>query len=125
MPTPPLSNDEMYAQILKRLDFHSERLSKYDRASENMMTLAKTVERMEAKINGNGTIGLDEMVRQNQRDVASHTRDLGELKEVMKGLQPAIMFYKVGVWFASALGLSILALIWSILTGQVSLDFTP
>ena len=115
----------MYAQILKRLDFHSERLSKYDRASENMMTLAKTVERMEAKINGNGTIGLDEMVRQNQRDVASHTRDLGELKEVMKGLQPAIMFYKVGVWFASALGLSILALIWSILTGQVSLDFTP
>lgn len=125
MPTIPPSNDELFAQILKRLDFHSERLSKYDKASENMAMMAKIVERMDAKINGNGSPGLDEMVRQNQRDVASHTKDLGDLKEVVKGFQPAIMFYKVGVWFASALGLSILALIWSILTGQVVLDFSP
>lgn len=124
-PLTPTPNEDLTAQILKRLDFHSERLNKYDRASENMAQIAKIVERLDSKINGNGTLGLDEIVRQNQHELQSHSRDLDSLKEVVKGIQPMVMFYKVGVWFASAIGLSIIALIWGMLTGQVVLDFTP
>lgn len=124
-PLTPTPNDELMAQIMRRLDFHSERLNNYDKASENMARVARVVERLETKVNGNGTPGLDEMVRQNQHEIAMHRDDLKMIKDVIKSLQPIVIFYKVGVWFASALGLSILALIWSILTGQVDLNFNP
>ena len=125
MPLTPTPNDELMAQIMKRLDFHSERLNKNDRATENMVQIAKVVERLDAKLNGNGSIGLDEQVRINKHDIEGHKMELNALKDVIKSIQPMIMFYKVGVWFASAIGLSIIALIWGLLTGQASLDFTP
>lgn len=39
------------------------------------------------------------------------------------GLQPMKLFYKVGMWFASGIGLSILVLIGGILTGKVEVTF--
>ena len=124
-PLTPTPADDFTAQIMRRLDFHSERLNKMDEAAKNYVTIARVVEKLEAKVNGNGTIGLDEMARLNRRDLDAHTRDLDVLKEFMKSQQPMIMFYKVGVWVSSAIGLSIIALIWGLLTGQASIDFTP
>lgn len=121
----PTPADDLTAQILRRLDFHSERLNKMDEAAKNYASIARVVERLDAKVNGNGTIGIDELVRQNQKDIATHKLELDILKEFMKSQQPMVVFYKVGVWFASAIGLSVIALIWGLLTGQVVLDFTP
>jgi hypothetical protein len=41
------------------------------------------------------------------------------LHEGMKALHPALTFYKVGLFFASALGLGILGFIGALLTGQI------
>lgn len=124
-PLTPTPNDDLTSQILRRLDFHSERLNKIDEAAKNYAQIARVVEKLESKVNGNGTIGLDELVRQNQHEIAAHKLELNVLKDFMKSQQPMIIFYKVGVWFASAIGLSLIALIWGLLTGQASINFTP
>lgn len=124
-PLTPTPNDDLTAQIMRRLDFHSERLNKIDEAAKNNATIARIVEKLDAKVNGNGSIGIDELVRQNQKDIAVHGKELEVLKDFVKSQQPMIMFYKVGVWFASAIGLSLIALIWGLLTGQASINFTP
>jgi hypothetical protein len=46
-----------------------------------------------------------------------------DIYEQLDRLQPALTFYKAGLYFASALGLSVLALLWGLLTGQVVLVF--
>lgn len=124
-PLTPNTNEDLTAQIMRRLDFHSERLNKIDEAAKNNAQIARIVEKLDAKVNGNGTIGIDELVRQNQKDIAVHGKELEVLKDFVKSQQPMIMFYKVGVWFASAIGLSLIALIWGLLTGQASINFTP
>lgn len=80
---------------------------------------------MQKIITGNGTgIGLDEQARNNRRDIDKNSAEINELKKFSKELQPVILFYRVGVWMASVLGVSILALIWGLLTGQVEI-LTP
>jgi len=75
---------------------------------------------MKKVVTGNGSgIGLDEQARNNRRDIDKHEKDLIDTREFVKGLQPIIIFYKVGVWFAGLIGASIVALIWGLLTGQV------
>jgi hypothetical protein len=75
---------------------------------------------MKKVVTGNGSgIGLDEQARNNRRDIERHEKDLVDTKEFVKGLQPIVVFYKVGVWFAGLIGASIVALIWGLLTGQV------
>lgn len=80
---------------------------------------------MKKVITGNGSgIGLDEQARNNRRDIDKNLAEINELKKFSKELQPVILFYRVGVWMASVLGVSILALIWALLTGQVEI-LTP
>ena len=44
-------------------------------------------------------------------------------KDVHEQLAPLVVFYRVGLFFASAIGLSILGVIGALLTGQVELSF--
>jgi len=44
-----------------------------------------------------------------------------ETKRVMLETQPAVVFYKVGIWMASAIGLSILGVVGALLTGQMEI----
>lgn len=67
-------------------------------------------------IYGNGEPGLDELVRR-------HDAMLTEVKQFIDLTRPMVVFYKVGVWFASAIGLSVIALIWGMVTGTVEVVF--
>jgi len=42
-----------------------------------------------------------------------------DIYEKLDVLQPALTFYKVGMWFATGIGLAVLSLIGGILTGKV------
>lgn len=73
-------------------------------------------------ITGNGTgIGLDEQVRNNKREIDRHEEQLRDIKGFMELLKPVIIFYKVGVWLAALIGVSIITLIWGMVTGQVKI----
>jgi len=84
---------------------------------------AKAIDKLTRYTFGNGSPGADERLNQEERITIRHEQEIKSLKDFIKDLQPVIMFYKVGIWMAGALGLSILGLIWSLITGQVSLVF--
>lgn len=44
-----------------------------------------------------------------------------DIYDKLEELQPALTFYKVGLFFASALGLAILGFIGAMLTGQITI----
>lgn len=46
-----------------------------------------------------------------------------DIYEKLEMFQPVFVFYKVGMYFASAIGLSVLAVIGALLTGSVELVF--
>lgn len=46
-----------------------------------------------------------------------------DIYEQLEKLQPALVFYKVGIYFAGAIGISILGFIGALLTGKVELIF--
>jgi hypothetical protein len=46
-----------------------------------------------------------------------------ETKRVIDETRPAIVFYRVGIWFASALGLSIIGLFFALMTGRAEIIF--
>ena len=41
--------------------------------------------------------------------------------DIYEKMDPMLTFYKIGIWFASGIGVSIIALIGGILTGRVEL----
>lgn len=45
------------------------------------------------------------------------------VQEKLEKLMPVLTFYKIGLYFASAIGLSVISLVWALLTGQVELRF--
>ena len=106
---------------------NEEILIELNRIKESQDRHKETVDRWRAKIEGrqdklshtlygNGEAGLDERVREHDKFIAGFA-------EINKSIQPMIAFYKVGLWLASALGFSIIALIWGLITGQVGLVF--
>lgn len=64
-------------------------------------------------------------VKDLDKQMTSQTERIDELKTNLDGLKdsmrPLVSFYKVGIWVASVLGVSIIALIWSLITGQAQL----
>ena len=77
------------------------------------------------KGDGNGNKGHGELIRDNRAELDRHEQSIKELNEFMKSLHPIVSFYKVMIYFGSALGLSVIALIWMIITHQVSINFSP
>ena len=74
-----------------------------------------SVSHMSKIVTGNGSgVGLDEQARNNRRDIDKHDK-------LIEDLRPVIIFYKVGVWFASGIGVMVIALLWGLLTGQVEI----
>lgn len=66
---------------------------------------------------------------QGGKSLDSDTRDrllftaVIDIYEKLETLNPVLVFYKVGMWFASALGLGFLSLIIGILTGRAEVTF--
>jgi hypothetical protein len=80
---------------------------------------------MKKTLTGNGSgIGLDEQVRNNRGDIERMREDVRKFSEFMETLKPVVVFYRVGLWFFSALGISVVTLIWGLITGRVELT-TP
>ena len=44
-----------------------------------------------------------------------------QLEKFTEKIGPAIIFYRVGIFFASALGLTIMGFLWGLLTGQIEI----
>ena len=95
-------------------------LAKLANTAEDVKEIKKIV-----KGDGNGNKGHGELIRDNRAELDRHEQSIKELNEFMKSLHPIVSFYKVMIYFGSALGLSVIALIWMIITHQVSINFSP
>jgi hypothetical protein len=58
----------------------------------------------------------------NTRDVLLFSA-IVDIYEQLEEIKPAVIFYRVGVWFASAIGLSLISLIFALLTGRAEIIF--
>jgi hypothetical protein len=56
------------------------------------------------------------------RDILLFTAII-DMNTQLETLQPVLAFYKVGMWFAGVFGVSLIGLIWGMLTGQVEIVF--
>ena len=85
---------------------------------------------MNIDVNGN-TAAFREMKRivEQGKPIDIDTRDqllfsaIIDIYIQLEKFQPMLVFYKVGIFFASAIGLSILGFIGALLTGKVELIF--
>lgn len=48
-----------------------------------------------------------------------------DIYETLEQLQPVHTFYQISIYISSALGISILALLFGLLTGQMEIHFKP
>ena len=46
-----------------------------------------------------------------------------DIYEQLEQLQPALVFYQVGVYFASAIGISVVGFLGALITGKIELIF--
>jgi hypothetical protein len=46
-----------------------------------------------------------------------------DIYEKLEAFQPALIFYKIGLFFASAIGIAILAFMGGLLTGKIAVTF--
>ena len=46
-----------------------------------------------------------------------------DIYEKLEQLQPALVFYQVGVYFASAIGISVIGFLGALITGKIELIF--
>ena len=46
-----------------------------------------------------------------------------DIYEKLEQLQPALVFYQVGVYFASAIGISVVGFLGALITGRIELIF--
>lgn len=69
-------------------------------------------------------VDIYEKIEQTQSDLqeTAETARL-EMLRVIEETRPAVQFYKVGVWMASAIGLAIIGFIGSLLTGKAEITF--
>ena len=97
---------------------HSDRIRTMETAVKSFEKVAEQVGKNQRYLFGNGSVGLDERVRIQESVAIRHEKSFDKLQKFAEDLQPVVMFYKVGVWFAGILGAAIVALIWSLITGQ-------
>jgi len=87
------------------------------------------LEKHDKTLFGNGEPGMDEQIRTQSSMMEKQVLDIAALKlsvdKLFEKVQPIIMFYKVGIWFAGLLGTSVFLLIWGIIIGKISLFYTP
>lgn len=46
-----------------------------------------------------------------------------DIYEKLEQLQPALVFYQIGVYFASAIGISVIGFLGALITGKIELVF--
>ena len=102
---------------------HSDRIRTIETAITSFEKVAEQTERNRKEIFGNGTPGQDERIRIEERISVRHEAEIKELRVFIEGIKPLVVFAKVGVWFGGLIGVSVVALIWSLITGQASVSF--
>lgn len=103
--------DKSFAELKDMMRSFDERLLSFNERLHN-------AENREAGCQPILTARLDAAFRkldEHERKIESHNDYLAVLRTA----------YRVQVFIASALGISIIALIWSLITGQARLDFAP
>jgi len=58
----------------------------------------------------------------NTRDVLLFSAIL-DIYEQLDEIRPVVIFYRIGVWFASAIGLSVIGMLFALMTGKAELIF--
>jgi len=58
----------------------------------------------------------------NTRDVLLFSA-IVDIYEQLEEIRPAVTFYRIGVWFASAIGLSVIGLLFGLITGRAEIIF--
>lgn len=58
----------------------------------------------------------------NTRDVLLFSAIL-DIYEQLDEIRPVMTFYRVGVWFASAMGLSVIGMLFALMTGKAEIVF--
>ena len=102
---------------------HSDRIRTMETAVKSFEKVAEQVFKNQRYLFGNGEAGLDERVRVQENVSIRQEAEIKELKNIANSIQPMVIFFKVGIWFAGIIGVSIIALIWSLITGQAELFF--
>lgn len=75
-------------------------------------------EKYDKTLYGNGEPGMDEVIRRHDEEIKAQKKVLDAVHAM---IQPMGVFFKVGVWVAGVVGLSVIALIWSLITGAAQL----
>ena len=113
-----VTKEELHFEMSKLRDT----LDRWRAVTQSQMDELKAETKKHSKtIYGNGEPGLDEVARTNRTMILSNSETLKELKAFMENFRPVLVFYKVGVWLAGIIGVSIVALIWGIITHSVQL----
>ena len=90
---------------------HSDRIRTMETAVKSFEKVAEQVFKNQRELFGNGEAGLDERVRVQENVSIRQEVEIKELKNIASSIQPMVIFFKVGVWFAGIIGVSIIALI--------------
>jgi len=83
--------------------------------------LQAKIDKHDKSLYGNGDPGLDEIARNLTMTSAEQKKTIEEMKGFIEVVKPMIVFYKVGVWFASIIGVSVIALIWGLITNSIEI----
>jgi len=79
------------------------------------------LEKHDKSLFGNGEPGLDEITRNLKTTTDTQTKTIEEMKAFIEVLKPMVVFYKVGVWLAGVIGVSVVALIWGMITDTIQI----
>jgi hypothetical protein len=86
--------------------------------------------KLEHAIFGDGEIGMDEVVRstnklavQNAEDIKKVFDRIDDFRNGIDEFRPTLAFVKVAMWGGGIIGASIIALIWSLITGRADITF--
>ena len=99
---------------------------------DNLQLKIDAMSAMLAKVDGEQRQSELDAVRdhtriENKAD-AAHTRIdtlVGQLTAIEKEVPSLIIAYRIMAFIGSALGLSVIALLWALITGQAKIAFTP
>ncbi len=112
---------ELLSPISARQDEHSKRIGRIEMDILKLNQIAQVISDISHKVNGNDVPGLDEIARSNRKDIDRHEEGIRKLMQFSETLQPVLVFYRVSIWIGSAVGLSVIALIWGILTHRIEI----
>lgn len=105
--------------VMTQLALMDQSLNNLTKSYEEMrIALKETLSSISASLAENKAAVASLQIDVRSRNCEQHSKSLFELHQDMQWMKPAV---KVGIWVATALGASVIALIWSIITHAVTI----